>query len=171
MIEPQTYFSELKSNAIFKQWRELHSKSYLTHFFCQLNNTMQQLGLWEVGFFNPESDKITVFTTTQIKPEDDVFRKEATQVEELKLQKVKISIEKAQDIFKTQWQSFFPKQILGNGFLILQTLEHKATYNFTFITQALAFINLKIDAESGEITDHQTVNVLDKKSDNLSNPK
>ena len=73
---------------------------------------------------------------------------------------VKLSFEQALEIFKENLPKHFPKEVLSDGFLILQTYQQKTVWNFTFITKQVRFINLKIDAGNGEVVSHDTVNLV-----------
>ncbi len=157
----------LEAGKVFKKWNEKHSRSFLSHFFCPLDANYQALGkCWEIGYFNPDDEKITVFLLEEeaasIKEEDEVFKKEQEKVEKLELDKVKISFEEAREIFQSKAKEFFPKAILGNGFVILQKLQEKNLWNFTFITKDLKFVNIKINAEDGKVESQQTVELLQK---------
>jgi len=117
---------------------------------------------WEIGFFSNE--KITVFVPIEngfaIKPADDVFKKQDAKVEALNLEEVKLTFEEALEIFKKDLPERFPNEVLGDGFIILQTYQGKTLWNFTFITKKLKFINLKINSLNGELEDSQEVNLV-----------
>lgn len=177
-LTPQDIYQLLLKNSLFQTWKKNHVSSFLSHFFCQLSNTLEQKTLWEVGFYNPESNKITIFVQLknddfEIKPEDDIFKQEKTEVELLETEKIKVSFEQAKSSFLEQLPIHFPKQVLGDGFIVLQCLNKKILWNFTYITAQIKFINLKIDAETGQVYSIQTVDLVDKESDklNLSKPK
>ena len=71
------FHTKLVNSKEFQNWQK--NNSYLTHFYCQLNNSFKQLTPWEIGFYNKKTDKITVFNvaqTIEIKPEDTAFKKQ-----------------------------------------------------------------------------------------------
>ncbi len=157
----------LKKTDSFAQWSKIHPSGYLSHFFCQINHEFAPLNKWEVGFYEPSTGKITVFIVldngdAEIKPADDVFQKEKAAIEELKMEKVKISLEQAQQAWQDHFQEFFPRETLGDGFVVLQTLEKMARWNFTFITKTIKFVNMKIDALDGKIVSHEEINLVQK---------
>ena len=159
---PSKLLTNLTQDEIYQQWQEVHPESYLSHFFCQLDNNFQLNTDWELGFFS--NDKITVFVAHQngfeIKPADDIFKKEQAVVEKLNLDLVTVNFEQALAVFKENLPVHFPKEIINSGFVILQTYQKQTVWNFTFITKTLKFINLKINSESGEIVSHDTVNLV-----------
>lgn len=167
MSSVQDLWESLSQNQLFLKWKKNHSKSYLSHFFCQLDNQFKIVSEWQIGLFDSETNKITVFvllkeTDFEIKPEEDVFKKEESQVEPLEMKNLKISFEKAIEIFKANYQEFFPKSVLGGGFVIVQSLDERTLWNLTFITKEIKFVNIKIDTRSGDISDHQVIEMVKK---------
>lgn len=160
-------FSALKKTDSFQQWSGIHPLAYLSHFFCQINNEFMPLNKWEVGFYEPASGKITVFILlengdAEIKPADDVFQKEKAAIEELNTDKITITMEQAQQTWQDHFQEFFPKETLGDGFVVLQALDKKQVWNFTFITKTIKFVNMKIDASDGKIVSHEEISLVQK---------
>lgn len=159
-------FASLTKEELFQVWQEKHPHAFLSHFFSPLDINYNLLSAWEIGYFDVDTNKITIFVpgtkNFAIKPADDVFKKESTDVEELKIESVSLPFDKAVQICKENLPILFPKENLGNGFIILQTLESKPLWNFTFISRSLKFINLKINAASGEIENHQAIELMQK---------
>ncbi len=158
--------ADLMKDSLFVDWKENHAAAFLSHFFCPLSSSLEEKGSWEVGFYNPEGDKITIFVANEngfaIKPEDDVFKKKADKVEELKLDDVVLSFSEGRDVFKAKVGELFPNEQLGDGFVILQTLNGKTCWNFTMISRSLKFLNVKITADKGEVDSHQAVELMQK---------
>lgn len=170
---PQEIHAQLLKNSLFQTWKKNHTNSFLSHFFCQLSNTLVEKTSWEIGYYNPDHNKITIFVELknnefEIKPEDDIFKQEATAVEHLETEKIIISFDQAKETFLQQLPIHFSKQVLGDGFIVLQCLNKKILWNFTYITTQIQFVNLKIDAENGQVYSVQTVDLVDKKSDKLN---
>ena len=165
-MNPGELLEQLHKDSLFKQWQKQHPKAYLTHFFAQIDGMFTQLSPWEIGFFNLTTNKITIFIQENnawiIKPEDDVFKKEADHVEELRLEQVKLWLDEAKGLFLEQLPQLFPAEAFGNGFIILQMWPKKAVWNATLITRTVKFANLKIDAETGKVSDHQLVDLVQK---------
>ncbi|MBI4151348.1 PepSY domain-containing protein [Candidatus Woesearchaeota archaeon] len=167
MKTPQELLRGLEGEPLFKSWQKEHGKGFLTHFFCAVSSQGQFKSAWEIGFYNPQSQKMTIFAQAtensfEIKPEDDVFKKPTDAIEPLKINEVKIKYEDALRQFQQKSPEEFPKEVLSDGFIIVQTLQGKTVWNFTFITKALKFVNLKINAETGKIEDKQIVELIDK---------
>lgn len=157
----------LSGNQLFLDWKKNHPKSHLSHFFCQLDNQFKAISEWQIGLFDAENSKITVFVPLpkgdfEIRPEEDVFKKDDSKVELLEMKNLKISFEKAIEIFKNNYLQFFPKAVFGGGFVILQNLDERTLWNITFITKEIKFVNLKIDVHSGDISDHQEIKMIER---------
>jgi len=164
----QELVGKLHEDEIFSAWKKNHPKSYLSHFFCQLSSEFNLLSNWELGYYDNADGKITVFNQLEnenfaIKPADDVFKKEESKVEELdQINKITLGIKELKQIYDPKEEEFFPKEIIGNGFIILQKLDKKIMWNITFITHSVKFANIKINALNGEIISHDLINFVDK---------
>lgn len=178
---PQELVAGLRNNDLFIEWNHQHPANFLSHLFCPLDSKFALKENWELGFFDPEANKITVFIpldkpsnssknspknnskdSFEIKPADDVFKEADGKVERLELEKVKLSFLEALDIFKERCSDDFPKEQLGEGFVVLQTYQKKAVWNFTFVTRSFKFVNFKIDAANGEVADQQLIDLISK---------
>lgn len=156
-------WEQLIQDSLFKDWQKQHQHAFLTHLFCQLNSDLKIVSNWEIGYFNPATDKITVFVVNdkvEIKPEDKVFKKPESEIENLELNRVKISFEQTVEIFKKGFAQHFPKAERSGGFLILQTIDRNILWNFTFVDKRLKFLNLKINAESGRLEDYREIELV-----------
>ena len=166
MISPQDVMPKLLKDELYRSWKKQHPQSFCSHFFCSLTAAGIVTSSWEAGFFDPRDSKITVFMLLpsgnfEIKPADDVFKKEDTMVEKLKMEKVNITLDQVLSTLQAQLAASFSQEKMGNGFCILQTLDDEPLWNFTFVTQSLKFANVKINAEHGA-AEAQLINVVEK---------
>lgn len=167
MSEPIEILSLLQKTDSFQNWQEEHSKSFLCYFFRQLGNDFQAKTYWELGYFNLQDEKITVFahqgdSNFIIRLEEEIFKMERTRVDALDIKKVKFPYSQAVVLLKEKVPSLFPKQKIRNGFVILQTIAGKTLWNVTFMSESLQFLNLRIEAENGGINSYQAVDVIRK---------
>lgn len=166
MSSLQEEFSSLQQDSIYKDWKKNHSTSYLSHFFSAINSEISPLSPWEIGFYDPKSDKITTFRSCnsgfEIKPEEEVFKKEGDKVEELHLTHLKLPFEKIQEISKENFSKLFPKEVRGDGFIVVQNIDKKTIWNVSCISRTIKFLNLQIDVSTGEILAHQAIEMIDK---------
>lgn len=161
----QELIGSLQKDPIFQEWKVNHTKSYPSHFFCLITADFQAKASWEIGFFDPNSGKITVFIPLpknhfEIKPEDEVFKEENSKVEELTIATIKIPFEEAQVLCTKNIQLHYADEIINDGFVTLQTFNKETLWNFTFITQKIKFVNIKINATNGNLESHQSINLV-----------
>lgn len=165
-FSPVELYGKLKNDESFVEWKKHHPHVFLSHFFCSIDPNFILLSPWDLGMYDPENGKITIFTHLQegfeIKPADDVFKKEEAKVEELKLGQVKTTLDQADKLFQEHKAEFFPKEIFGNCFIILQYFEGKLMWNITLITKTLKFANMKVNALKNEVLDHTVINFVEK---------
>jgi len=168
VMEPadvQATFTNITKHKLFQDWKKIHSDSFLSHFFCPLDNACQAKGPWEIGFYDKGKNKITIFVAAdnspEIKQEDDIFKKEEEIVEELPLKEVAVPFTKAAEILRLKSKPELSHQQLGDGFIVLQQISGKTLWNFTFITKTLQFANSKVNASSGELESQQLINVVE----------
>tara|TARA_Y100000310_G_C20696701_1_gene826223 strand:- start:3341 stop:3931 length:591 start_codon:yes stop_codon:yes gene_type:complete len=149
--------NNLKDSEAFKTWQKEHQNSFCTHLFLQIKPDYSAMSHWDIGFYDPDTTNVTVFTLNdagkfEIKQTDDVFATKAQKIEELKLTNKSLDfpsmIPHAQKVIEKEFESI--KDLRGNGFAILQSLDGIVTWNISFITKQLTFLNLKLNAESGD---------------------
>jgi hypothetical protein len=167
MTSPVDLITELQRQSLFKEWKKRHSRSYVSHLFCQINAQAIPLTAWEIGYFDAENGKVTVFSPLergnfQIKPEDDVFKKNSEAVEPLQIKNVKVPFDQAAAMCLQELPQRFPREKWGNGFIILQNLQKKVLWNFSFITTSLKFVNLKLDASRGIVDSSESITLVQK---------
>ena len=100
---PAEMLERIQDNKDFKSWKKKHPEGYLSHFFCPISADCELKGDWEIGFYDPASEKMTVFSCGEkvgVKDnEDEVFKKPEQRVEELDIDPVKVDFAKAVDVF------------------------------------------------------------------------
>ena len=165
---PISIWKELQKDKEFKKWKKEHSDSFLSHFFCPIHNNGEAASSWEIGFILPANERIVIFvkesSSFTIKMEDDIFKEPNSRLETLNLKKVKVEYSDAFNLLKEELPKLFPKEAFNDGFVILQSLNNLILWNFSFVTQSLKFVNVKIDAVAGKISDSQLVSVMDNQA-------
>src|SRR3989338_5057589 len=164
--EPAELLEQLESDELYQQWKHNHPQSYLSHFFCQIQADGTPVTPWEIGFYEQDTEKITVFAPLntgkefEVKPADDVFKKKGTAVEKLSMDEVKTTLAEMKARCRDVLAREFPQEQLGNGFLILQQIQQRTVWNFTFITKRLKFVNVKMNALTGNEEQHEQMNLV-----------
>jgi len=163
-MNPLDAYRELTISQLFQEWKKEHSRTYLSHFYCQLDTDFKQKSVWDIGFYDPKTDKIAVFrieSLITLLPEEEAFKKKGI-VEELDLSQVKTSFSQALETFQHTKDEHHSKELLLNGFLILQKFQDKVMWNISFATRSLSILNIKVDAANQQVISHQLVNFIDQ---------
>ncbi len=168
---------KVTSSDQYKKWEATNQNNIFSHFFTQINQNYVPTTAWDIAFYNTDSEKITVFTINEAnevvqKNTDDVFKQKQSQVHELKLTKETLDFTDSIVPCQKAIQESFPDldPLRGNGFAILQSLQNDtkeeeeilATWNISFITKKLSFLNIKINANTGELISTKEHSMLQK---------
>ena len=151
MIEEiKKFLQELEESKVFKKFKKNNPIAYNSSV-SKIQNQLQ------IDFYDPNEDKITSFTKKDneiVMQKSEIFRKEKIKIPELKISKVKITLEEIEKIISEKYQEIPTKKIF-----ILQQTEFPI-WNITYLTQSLNILNIKINAESGEIIEEKMESAL-----------
>ena len=153
MLDPFLLYKSLKESPVFE------NKGFLSHFFFPITKDLVIQGTPEIGIFNPDNQKITVYINVehwQKKPEDNVFKRPNDKVQELKLDGLKSFSEILVVVRKEISDNH------KNGFCILQCFNGVATWNFSFLTVSVELFNIRVNAKTGEVISKDTVTLVQK---------
>lgn len=152
---------KVETSEQFKSFHTENPDAHLAHLFAIVEEG--DIASWQAGYYSKKSDKITVFdckeNITMIPPQESF--KEQNFIEELDLDTVNIShddaITIAEDVLKDQYRV----ETATKYILLLQHLpEFDQIWNITIVTQAFSVINVKIDAQTGEVRKHSKESLL-----------
>ena len=161
------FYDKLLESAEFQDWQKKNPQAFLSHFYCQLDESFNLISPWEVGFYDPKKDTITTFVVGKeisLRPEEAVFKKEGS-LKKLDLAKVKIKLAQALIRFKKIKEKYYSLELLLKGFAILQYFQNKTMWNLSFATRSMNILNIKIDAETSEVISHQLINFIERRKD------
>ena len=154
---------KLEKSSAFIKWRQKNKDTYFSYGF----KIPQEMGSnnWQLGFYNRKKDKITTFIVNgdeiEIRHEEDVFKKEETKVNELELDKVKLTFDNAITKASEFQNKNFPKDHSIKTIAILQNIAGFGNvWNITYVTEAFNTLNMKIDASSGKILEHSLSSIF-----------
>jgi len=143
--EIKEFLEKLEKSEIFKNFKEKNKLAY--------NSSISKIeGELQIDYYDPDMDKITSFSKNEdeiVSQESGVFRKEKIKIPELKLDKIKITVKAIEDIIAIKYQEIPTKKIF-----ILQQKE-SPIWNITYLTQSLNILNMKINAETGQIMEEK----------------
>ncbi len=121
---------------------------YLTSFMNVLKEK-NDIGEWLLHFYNQIEDNMYTYNynTKELKGPEEVFKEEEF-VPELTLEEVNISYEKA---LEKAFENALPEKEFLKIIVLLQTIEEKPVWNFTFMNKTYHALNIRIDATNGNI--------------------
>lgn len=159
---------QLRADSEFKRWHKANPDFYLAHVFVIIDKPEQQeadhLHEVDIGFFNPKDQKMISFIVgddVEIKEHDEIFREPGSKIDELHEDKIKIrlseALKKAAEIQKEKYKAQLPVKKIS----ILQNLKGFGDcWNITYVTAQFKTLNIKINAETGEVLDEKLVEIM-----------
>jgi hypothetical protein len=156
--------AELEESKEFKDWKKENGDSYLSYAFNMVKGS--DLEDWQLGFYEKKKDKVTTFIIKkegiEIVPEQDIFKKEETEVKAIDLSEDKFTIDeilkKAQEFQKNT----YPKDMPAKVIIILQNLQGFGNiWNITYVTQAFNTLNMKISTSTARVLEHKVTPLMD----------
>lgn len=116
---------------------------------------------WQFDFYDRKKDKITSYHVEpeikKINIEQDVFKEEKTEVNELKIEKDFITFKK---IYELAINTLKKENETPNKLIILLQQLEQPTWNLTFVTDSFKLINIKIDAVTSKILENKKIDLL-----------
>ena len=170
-MTPKKPVAHVEGHPIFKEFREAHPRSYLVHLFQLVETTPKQGSEgepgWEVGYYNPDDDQVTVFevqsdASVTAKPSERAYKEEKTSIPPLKLEKVNVSYDQALKKIQSLQCESYPQEKPMKIMVLLQSLDDLGTlWNMTYITQRFKTLNVKINAENGDVVDQKLFSIFE----------
>jgi len=149
----------------FKEFKKKNHNAYLAS--CVIIVDGKNIGDLQIDYYIPKKHKMATFIIKEkieLKGEDDIFQKEKSKVNELKLEEIKVGLDKMlkllEDFRKEKYSGDFPNKIIA----VLQSLDGKATWNITCLTATLKILNIKLDAKTGKVLEDKLENVFSLKA-------
>ena len=161
LMELKLALKKLEESQDFKKWHRENKNTYFSYAF----KIPQESNEWQLGFYNRKRDKITTFIingdNVNIRLEEDIFKKEETKVNEIQLDKVKLTLDNALAKANEFQEKNFPKDKSIKTIAILQNMSSLGNiWNITYVTETFNILNMKIDASSGKVLKHNLSSVF-----------
>ena len=150
-MEHKEIVEKVEASKEYKEFKKQHPEAYLVHIFQMTGVNIQ------VGYFCKETKKVVTFEINDkgIKSEEQQpFQETPHDILKLDLEKVKPSFKDASEIANKVREENYKGEITNKQITILQHLDTGQVFNITFITAAFKTLNIKIDAETGEVVSH-----------------
>ncbi|MBT6041679.1 hypothetical protein HOH15_07125 [Candidatus Woesearchaeota archaeon] len=141
----------------FKEFKKQHPNAYLIHVF------MMDAANTQVGYYLKENKHIITFEISDagIRAEEaKPFQKEEHDIVALDLDKIKVDFDEAKEIAVKTKEENYKGEIINKSILILQNISEGQIYNVTFITASFKTLNIKINAETKQIIDHNLATLI-----------
>jgi len=167
-MELKATLNKLKNNQIFNKFKNNNKNAYFSYAFKLLGE--KDFDGWQFGFYTKENDKVTTFAVNEekieINQEEEVFKKPSMSVNEINLDKIKLSLEKILEKVEAFRKKTYPKELQEKIIIILQNLDDFGNiWNITYITKAFNTLNIKSSAENGKILQHKLSSIFDFKKE------
>lgn len=145
----------LTNDLSFKHWHKEHAQTFLAHGFLMLDEANKDT--WQIGFYDEQKQRMTTFLVNGNKvehtDEQEILQGPAP-IQKLNPSEVKIEAQKAIGIANDLVKKEYGKEMILKHFFVIQHAEEHTIYNVTYFTQSFKTINIKINAENGEILKH-----------------
>lgn len=151
--------SRLTQSVDFKEWHDNNTDFFLAHAFLMLDEANKDT--WQFGFYSPIKDlMVSFFVSTTISHSDEQKVLKKDEVAKLDPSFVKIEVRKALEIANDVFNNY--KENALKSFFIIQNIDNKTIFNFTFFTQSFNTVNIRIDAETGEVIHESKKKLMDQ---------
>lgn len=142
---------KLETSKEYKSWEEQNKGFYIVHIFYMTGHPPQ------IGYYNEETDKIITFDVGEkiiVNPTSEIFKENKKKVNLLDIEKIKFDMPEIKEKLMSFKKENYPNEIIDKEMVLLQEIDGNFVYNTTFFTKAFNTLNIKINAESGEIMSH-----------------
>lgn len=159
----------LEDSNKFQKWKKEHKESIFSYAFTSIEKELTDD--WQIGFYDKKTDKIITFNilNSQVIDNriDDVFKEPGSKMLEIDFDKVKLGIAEIIEKVNKFIKQKYPNEIINRKILILQNLPNLGTiWNITLISMSFNSLNVKIDAETGQIKSDKLTSLKDLISNN-----
>lgn len=158
----QTTLQSVQNSSVFQAWLADHPASYLSGFFKIIEQS--DVDWWQVDFYYPKGDTITSFVIddrVKLATKDSaIFKKPETTVEALDLAAVQIDVHKALEVAHHVQREKYHTEKPSKTIVLLQMI-HRVLWNISFLTSTFKLVNIRIDAQTGEVLEDSVVPLFD----------
>lgn len=153
---------KVEASAEYKDWKKENKTYFISHiiFFVDGDITTET----QVGFYNEKKNNVKSFSVAENGvselPEDDVFKREEDRIYKVDLGKITVDFSKAVDEAEKAQKKNYPKHIPIKKIIVLQNINGKNLWNITYVTANFQTLNIKIDAETGDLIEHKLVDLI-----------
>lgn len=154
---------KLESSDVFKGWKKKNSNAKLAHFFVNINSGAES---WEIGFYDEKNNVMTHFIVDDVVSlgnSEKPLKYEDTKIVVLDLNKVDISLKNALAVANSLIKKEYPKHKSVRILALLQSIKDVQVWNITFISASFDTLNIKVDADNGDVISHKSISLIDRR--------
>ena len=159
-MDLHTALKKLKQN---KQYKDVSKDIYFSYALIMIEDSKE--APWLLGFYHKSTDKMITFTVEdeiKMEQEEEIFKKPGMEVKPLDIEKAKIPYNEILKISQEFQKEKYPNELSRKTIAIFQNLEQYGNiWNITYVTISFKTLNMKINAENGEIMDHNLQSLMD----------
>jgi hypothetical protein len=159
--------AKLEKEGKFGEYKKDNPDAYLVSGFFMVEKVGVDDIVWQVDFYSKKTAKITSFVlnkTLEVKGEQDVFQEKKKVLGPLNLNQIKVGFRQCLDIVNELIDKKYPSETPSKIIVVLQMLDGLAVWNITYLTQAFKVLNVKVNAESGDVIKDTIENILSFKA-------
>ena len=151
---------ELERSNIYSAWRKDNPDCYLVYGFFMEDKAVEPE--WQIGYYDPKTDKVQTFTLAEsigLNPETEALKKEGS-IAPLDTKKVNFDFAAILETANSVQRQEYPQHTPVKKIFIIQNLEDKNLWNITFVSATFNTLNIKIDADTGEVVSKQLLSLF-----------
>jgi len=164
IMDPLNGLQLLKESQKFTSWHNKNKETFMSFIFCSIEDGNDLR--WQYGFYHINTDRITSFivneNSIELIKEDEIFKKPNIRINALDIEKLKTTFDDILEIAKKFQIKEFSNEMISKIMVILQNNDgYGIIWNITFVTKSFKTINVKINAENGDILNHSMESLMD----------
>lgn len=148
-------FKKLQGTKEFKSFKKENPKAYFSSAFLMIESLDVKDIKWQIDYYDSELQKASTFIVNgdvvESKIGEEILQKKKEDIDELKLEDVKIGFDKAVEVIHKFRKKKYPEEKAQKIIIVLQNLGKSLVWNITYITVNLNLINFKINAVNGKV--------------------
>ena len=145
----------LQKSKNFKNFKKTSPNSYLCAGFMIIED-LKKIP-WQIDYYCPDKDAITTFSVGEDiqQKETSKITKSGDPIKELNLENIDVDFEHALKIIDELLKTKYPDEKANKIITVLQHMKEAEVWNVTYITQKFNILNIRINAENGEILEEK----------------
>ncbi|MBU2561612.1 MAG: hypothetical protein KKD17_04895 [Nanoarchaeota archaeon] len=148
-----------KQTEQFRQWQAKNKDSKLVHVFIMLDPGQDVK--YDIGFYDYKKKLMTSFTVDeelkdiQSREDKEVFKKPGEKINPLDESRLKVCFRDASAKCRELQNNKYKQHAPIKEVIILQNIDCGQVWNITYITKTFQTLNMKVDAETGDIVEEK----------------